>query len=259
MRDLSEQEIKELYESEYRNVPDVWDKVTHRIAQQEQEKKKGSATGGTEYDDDNEKVLHFAKLGKKRWAKLMTAMAACFVIVIAYVLQNGTITKKNSNDTTAAYPENGQMLMPEAAQEEAGTMASGGDDAYMNDAEQTNRDSIAVGTEAEAVVGEMIDGENKSEAQKNTFEMAIDISTEGAWININGRLYVYDETCKASVAQLKNMKYLGESVYVADKAAVKEHLNLTGLAISGKVYESSMGEIYVLDKDSNQVYGFREE
>ena len=259
MRDLSEQEIKELYESEYRNVPDVWDKVTDRIAQQEQEKKKGSAAGGTEYDADDEKVLHFARLGKKRWAKLLTAVAACFVIVIGYVLQNGTIMNKNSNDTTSAYPDNGIMLKPEDAQEEVGTMASGGDDAYLYDAEQINGDSIAVDNATEAAAAESIDEDYDRETQKNTLETATDISKVGAWININGRLYVYDEMCKASVAQLKNMKYLGESVYVADKAAVKEHLNLTGLEISGKVYESSTGEIYVLDEDSNRVYGFREE
>ncbi|MDE5966031.1 MAG: hypothetical protein K2G89_04285 [Lachnospiraceae bacterium] len=258
MRDLSEQEIKELYESEYRNVPDVWDKVTDRIAQQEQEKKKGSAAGGTEHDKDDEKVLDFAKLGKKRWAKLLTAAAACFVIVIAYVLQNGTGMKGSTKDTPEAYPGDGVMLMPEEAQEEAGTMASGGNDESLYDVEQTNGDSMTINAETVAAsdsVGEDYD----RETQKNTFETSKDISTEGAWININGRLYVYDEACKASAAQLKNMKYLGESVYVADKAAVKEHLNLTGLAISGKVYESSTGEIYVLDEDSNRVYGFREE
>ncbi len=264
MRDLSEREIKELYESEYRNVPDVWDKVTDRIARQEQEKKKSSATGDTAQDDDEEKVLHFAKLGKKRWAKLLTAVAACFVIVIGYVLQNGTGMKGDTSCTEAAYPDNGQMLMQEDAQEEAGTMASGGDDEWMYDAVQTNEgsvagDSITADKETGAAAAESNGEDYDSETQKNTFETATDISKVGAWININGSLYVYDEACKASVAQLENMKYLGESVYVADKAAVKEHLNLTGLAITGKVYESSTGEIYVLDEDSNRVYGFREE
>ena len=110
-----------------------------------------------------------------------------------------------------------------------------------------------------AAAAESIDEDYDRETQKNTLETATGISKVGAWININGRLYVYDQTCKASVAQLKNMKYLGESVYVADKAAAKDHLNLTGIEITGKVYESSTGEIYVLDEDSNRVYGFREE
>lgn len=258
MRDLSEQEIKELYESEYRNVPDVWDKVTDKIAQQEQEREKGSVAGGTEHDKDDEKVLDFAKLGKKRWAKLLTAAAACFVIVIAYVLQNGTGMKGSTKDTPEAYRGNEVTMMQEGAQEEAGTMASGGNDESLYDAEQINGDSMAIKAETAADSDSMGEDYDR-ETQKNTLETAKDISTEGAWININGILYVYDEACKASAAQLKNMKYLGESVYVADKAAVKEHLNLTGIEIIGKVYESSTGEIYVLDEDSNRVYGFREE
>lgn len=256
MRDLSEQEIKELYESEYRNVPDVWDKVTDRIEMQGQEKKKGSVTAGTEYDGDEEGTLHFERLGKKRWAKLLAAMAACFVIIIAYVLETGNLMKGDTGNTETAPPWDDEMLLSEPA-----TASADGDDAYRYDADISDGDAAAgAGVVEEAESAVETDGiEGSDEMQKNDPETVADLAEIHAWINVSGGLYVYDEACMASAAELEDMEYLGECVCVADKAALKEHLYLAGLEVNGRVYRSSTGEIYVLDESTGQVYGFREE
>lgn len=271
MRDLSEQEIKKLYESEYRNVPDVWDKVIDRIKRQEQAgfagafgdtvRGMGDAAGSkgdtardmaedTGADSEEEGVLHFARLGRKRWIKLGAALAACFVIVSAYVLQNG-ISKKGSDYLT----NGGTEAALNKSDEGQSYTAVGGDELCDAAAEATEPADSAD-----------MDAESASEMQKGTGISENGVpdnnaaaNTEAARINVNGIVYIYDASLTVTDAELKDMKYLGESVCVMNQTQPEAHLYVTGLAVTGRVYDSGTGEIYVLEDNTNQVYGFREQ
>lgn len=232
MRDLSDAEIKRLYESEYKNVPDVWDKVTDRIPLQEQA------------DEDGSSALYFAKLGRKRWVKLAGAMAACFVIIFAYVLQNGAYVEKDAANETA-------VGGTEAA------LPAEDDSLYINaeDAMETDADNGAA-TAAGTVDSETASRKEETNQEKGHMSDAMpDISTRNVRLFVGGVTYLYDETLAASADELEKMIYLGEVVYTED--ASHEDLTISGFAISGKAYKSAAGEIYVLDTDTNQVYGFR--
>lgn len=248
MRDLSDREIKKLYENEYKNVPDVWDKVSCRIEQQGQETTYKTDSRG----DEEDTVLHFAKLGRKRKIMMVATLAACCVIVCAYVLQNGSLMTQNGKGsffsdeaprTEAAMPDDIDMIQSDAdaTTEEPATAAAG--------------DAIDYAAQTEAAAAEQAEEDNCS-LQKNETGIQ-DTETAYAMLNVNGVVYCYDETMWISFGELENMKRIGQAVYVTGEETPTEHLTVTGMDIQGIVFESATGEMYILEDDTKQVYGFR--
>lgn len=244
MRDLSDQEIKELYESEYKNVPDVWDKVSCRIEQQGQE----AVHEITSRDDGEDTVLHFAKLGRKRGIMMVATLAACCFIVCAYVLQNGSLMMHNSKSDNAGLSADEVPMTESAGQGDFDMIQSDADDAATGDA-------IDYAAQPE-VAEEAGEDENSSDLQKNDTEM-LDAESVCAMLNVNGVVYYYDGSLRVTAAELENMKTVGKAVYVMGEDTPTRHLTITGMDIQGMVFESDTGEMYILEDDTKQVYGFR--
>lgn len=249
MRNLSDQEIKRLYESEYADVPDVWDRVRDEIMCQEREGGVSSAVAGdddralaADMDDSRqieEGTLQFPHMGKKRTWKMVAALAACFVIIGAYVLQNGDLVfyeGKNANGDVASGTE---AASPEFAEDSVATEASG----TMQAADFSDSQ------------GEMAAENQADEAQEEGYSK--DVTGGTVQVNINGRCYTYDAELTVSVEALNDMEFLGEVTYAPEGEPPKEHLTISGMELAGCAYESSTGEIYILEDSTNRVYGFR--
>lgn len=207
MRELSDQEIKDLYESEYRReAPALWNRIEERISREE------TNTG--------EETLQFAKLGKKRWITMIASIAACFLIVGAYVLQEGNLSYQETDSVAV-----GELSDGEKAEE----MPEADDFDEVNDVAATETDCVV---ETEALV----------------------LPAEDSFLNVNGILYVYDAAKTAAVQETETMELLGEVSAADDSTYPEIHLTVTNMDISGKAYLSDEGDVCIVDEKTGAVY-----
>ena len=231
MRNLSEKELRKLYESEYRNVPDVWDRVRDEITIEEQKKdmvsevpEDTSAKGVQETGEDageQDHVLHFPRLGRRRSVIMAVTLAASFLLVFTYVLQNGELFTgyHEEGSTAAALPE---------------------DDAQGGFAEEIPTETPA-GQEDFPQINEA----------DNAAEDGVDVTD--SYLNVDGVIYVYDPTIRCSSEDLQDMELLGEVSTIDSEELPKEHLTVTGGYVLGRAYLSEEGYVCILDDATGNI------
>ena len=230
MRDWTEQQIKEMYQSEYEAVPDVWDRV------------EGGVKASVQQEDEAH-VLHFARLGKKRMLRLCATIAACLVIVVGYVMEQGDFSiswnHEENHQTVNSVPATEASGAPEDGETTPATEASGG-----SGEDETARPA----------------SEEKSQVSADTAQNAVPdenaVGKQNAWMQIDGIRYRLLRTETVTADALASMQQIGAVEHVVTATAQIKDGDIYGLQITGKVYKDADGTVVVIDDADGTGYRF---
>ncbi len=217
MRDWTEDQIKASYQSEYQDVPDVWDRVVDGVKSSE------------DWEPADQQILQFAKLGHKRMIRLCATIAACLVIIVGYVIEQGSFSFPVDDEKT--------------------NVITGGTEAP---ATAISGDTASARPESE------VDSQVSADVTQNAAEQDNAVRKQNVWVQINGICYqlLWEEPVEEDT--LASMQQIGTVEHTVTELEQIQDGDIYGMDITGKVYRAIDDTVLVIDDADGTGYRFVE-